>query len=125
MSTSNRPAMGPGTFERVLRGSLDKLPPEKSNVVRVFLSSGFTDFQHERNVLASEAVPQLRAYCHAKGLDLQVVDLQWGTHPEDITEPQTRDTSLREIYKCRESSLGSCFVVSYTLHLGHKRSCSY
>ena len=30
------------------------------------------DFQHERNVLASEAVPQLRTYCHTKGLDLQV-----------------------------------------------------
>ncbi|KAK2183297.1 hypothetical protein NP493_317g02058 [Ridgeia piscesae] len=110
MSMDRHRAMGPGAFERVLRGALDKLPPEKSNVVRVFLSSGFTDFQHERNVLASEAVPQLRTYCHTKGLDLQVVDLQWGAHPEDVTEPGARDTSRGEIRKCCQSSLGSCLV---------------
>ena len=42
MSTSSRRAVPPGTFERVLRGSLDNLPPEQSSVIRVFLSSGFT-----------------------------------------------------------------------------------
>ena len=43
----------------------------------------------------------------------QVVDLQWGVHPEDITEPVAMETSLREIENCHNSSLGSCFVVSY------------
>ena len=35
------------------------------------MCSFFVDFQHERNILASEAIPSLRTYCHAKGLDLQ------------------------------------------------------
>ena len=35
------------------------------------MCSFFVDFQHERNILAGEAIPSLRTYCHAKGLDLQ------------------------------------------------------
>ncbi|WAR21878.1 NWD2-like protein, partial [Mya arenaria] len=63
--------MEPDITERVFSGTLANLPELESTVVRVFLSSTFTDFQVERNWVMKHAVPILRKFCQERGLDFQ------------------------------------------------------
>ncbi|WAR21880.1 NWD1-like protein [Mya arenaria] len=63
--------MEPDITERVFSGTLANLPELESTVVRVFLSSTFTDFQMERNWVMKHAVPILRKFCQERGLDFQ------------------------------------------------------
>ncbi len=77
-------------LKRVFSGSLEKLPPPTSKVVRIFTSSTFTgdlkpcsfnslqsnifpDTTVERNCLMEEVYPKIKEFCReTHGLDFQV-----------------------------------------------------
>uniref|UniRef100_A0A914VP66 Uncharacterized protein n=1 Tax=Plectus sambesii TaxID=2011161 RepID=A0A914VP66_9BILA len=44
---------------------------QRSNIVRIFLSSTFLDFVHERNRLFNDAFPELEQWCQEKGVHFQ------------------------------------------------------
>ena len=57
----------------VMSGRFDYLPPSISKVVRIFLSSTFTDTYTERNMLIKNVYPRLKRLCRDKyQLDFQV-----------------------------------------------------
>jgi len=57
----------------LLRGRSQELPDVRSKVVRVFVSSTFTDTLAERDSLIENAFPKLKDYCREKyGLEFQV-----------------------------------------------------
>ena len=69
----------------VLHGRFDHLPPAPSKVVRIFLSSTFTDTYVERNLLIKRVYPKLQRICKEKyDLDFQVM-LCWIHHKFDQT----------------------------------------
>lgn len=45
--------------------------------VRIFVSSTFKDFHHEREVLVKEIFPDLRLWCESRRLHLIECDLRW------------------------------------------------
>lgn len=45
--------------------------------VRIFVSSTFKDFMHEREVLVKQVFPDLRAWCEKRRLHLVDCDLRW------------------------------------------------
>ena len=47
----------------VMSGRFDDLPPPISRVVRIFLSSTFTDTYTERNMLIKNVYPRLKRLC--------------------------------------------------------------
>ena len=47
-------------------------------VIRVFVSSTFSDLVAERNALAADVWPVLEEYCRQRGFTLQAIDLRWG-----------------------------------------------
>ncbi|KAJ8320337.1 hypothetical protein KUTeg_001924 [Tegillarca granosa] len=78
--------MAQQTVKSVLRGSLDDLPTLNSRLVRIFISSTFTDTKEERNLLLEKEYPRLKSYCKEKyGLEFQVVDMRWGV-PEEASD---------------------------------------
>ncbi|XP_053407147.1 uncharacterized protein LOC123546872 [Mercenaria mercenaria] len=106
---SNRP-VGSDTMEAVLSGSFCNLPDKESSVVRIFLSSTFTDMQAERNWLMKNAFPQLRQFCQQRGLDFQIADMRWGVREDATDDHRTTELCLHEIKNCQKLSRGPNFV---------------
>jgi hypothetical protein len=73
--------------------------PKPSKVIRIFVSSTFTDFFNEREVLVKQVFPELKEWCTNRGLDLIECDLRWGV-PKDSTNEETILTCLEELDRC-------------------------
>ena len=60
-------------IDYVYHGRVENLPRSTSKIVRIFLSSTFTDTTTERNLLMKNVFPDLRRYCRDKyDVDFQV-----------------------------------------------------
>ncbi|ELU03857.1 hypothetical protein CAPTEDRAFT_76033, partial [Capitella teleta] len=97
-------------IQKLFAGSLEDLPQQESNVVRVFLSSTFTDHEHERNLLTNVVSPWLRKYCWERGLIFQMVDMRWGVTDDASAHQRTNEIVMEEIHKCRNISRGPFFL---------------
>jgi len=64
---------------------------------RLFVSSTFSDFAQERELLQSKVFPALDAYCAAKGYQFHAVDLRWGVNEEAQLDQRTAEICLGEV----------------------------
>ncbi|XP_076445390.1 NACHT domain- and WD repeat-containing protein 1-like [Babylonia areolata] len=94
----------------MIEGDLEDLPHLPRSIVRIFLSSTFSDMRAERNMLARQVYPQLRQHCAQFDLDFQVVDLRWGLTAETQNDHSGTKVCLQEIKNCQDVSLGPNFV---------------
>lgn len=105
------------TVQKIVRGDIIDLPKTRSKIVRIFLSSTFTDTHEERDYLIENIYPKLRDYCkNEHGLDFQIVDMRWGIPNETSNDHSTTSICLTEIENCQNLSLGPNFIV----FLSHK-----
>jgi WD40 repeat protein len=93
-----------------------------SSLIRLFVSSTFSDFVLEREVLQQDVFPRLRTLCESEGCRFQPVDLRWGVSEEAANEKRTLAICLEEIVRCQRISpdlnllillgerYGSCFL---------------
>ncbi|XP_065054750.1 NACHT domain- and WD repeat-containing protein 1-like isoform X2 [Rhopilema esculentum] len=95
---------------QVLQGSLESHSAFKAKIVRVFVSSTFTDTIVERNALMQEAYPKIKKFCQELGYEFQVVDMRWGIRAEALDDHQTLELCIREIEKCQNLSTGPSFL---------------
>ena len=49
---------------------------------RLFISSTFSDFQEERELLHSKVFPEIKKYARDRGFEFQPIDLRWGVAQE-------------------------------------------
>ena len=52
--------------------------PRFRPVIRVFVSSTFSDLKHERHALQAQVFPRLEQLCGQHGFQFQAIDLRWG-----------------------------------------------
>ncbi|KAK7501922.1 hypothetical protein BaRGS_00006674 [Batillaria attramentaria] len=97
-------------FDKMLEGEMEDLPHLPRSIVRIFLSSTFSDMRAERNMLARQVYPELRRRCTEVDLDFQVVDLRWGLTSETENDHSGTKVCLQEIKNCQHVSLGPNFV---------------
>jgi hypothetical protein len=81
-----------------------------SQIFRLFISSTFADFRHEREALHERVFPALEAHCQARGAQFEVVDLRWGISPEAQDDLRTLKICLEEVERCRRIGLSPHFV---------------
>lgn len=83
-----------------------------TKIIRLFLSSTFVDFYHERDRLQS-VWASLRDYTRRNRIDVgfQVVDLRWGIPPADFIRTDTMDICLGEVRRSRDISLHPHFML--------------
>lgn len=72
-----------------------------SNNIRVFVSSTFRDFGHERDFMMSKTLPIMRDFCFRKGLTITFVDLRWGVTSEESGRGDVIKLCLDEVDACR------------------------
>ena len=66
-------------------------------VIRVFVSSTFSDMKHERNALAADAFPKLEQICQHQGFQFQAIDLRWGVSTEASLDHRTMRICFDEL----------------------------
>ena len=81
-----------------------------SPIFRLFISSTFADFRHEREALHTRVFPLLEAHCRAKGARFDVVDLRWGISPGAQDDFRTLKICIEEVERCRRIGLTPHFV---------------
>ena len=75
-----------------------------SNIVRIFVSSTFSDFEKERDALQEKVFLRLQKLCMDEGMQFQAVDLRWGVSAEDAHSQQTMDICMEELNRCKKLS---------------------
>lgn len=83
----------------------------RDTIFRLFLSSTFSDFQHERRALHKRVFPVLDEHARAHGARFEVVDLRWGISREAQDNNHTLSICLGEIARCQRIGLPPNFAV--------------
>ncbi|KAL7396393.1 hypothetical protein ABVT39_005119 [Epinephelus coioides] len=110
------------TLQDILRGRTDgaKKMRSSSNMIRVFISSTFTDMSSERKALLEKAYPEVLAFCRSLGLVFEVLDLRWGIRGISSGDHEACDVFLQEINTCQRISAGPAFVALLGNRYGHR-----
>jgi WD40 repeat protein len=82
-----------------------------SRIFRVFVSSTFSDFAAEREVLRTRVLQPMAELLLARGFLLQVIDLRWGITTEAALGNQAVQICLDQVRLCQERSPRPNFVV--------------
>ncbi|XP_051886627.1 NACHT domain- and WD repeat-containing protein 1 [Pristis pectinata] len=106
--------------QALLQGKPVNLPVDKSNTVRVFISSTFTDMCMERDALLDKAYPEVQAFCQKLGLVFEVVDMRWGVPNTLTADHMSTELCLREIESCQRVSLGPTFIALVGSRYGYR-----
>ncbi|MDO6774825.1 DUF4062 domain-containing protein [Shewanella sp. 3_MG-2023] len=72
-----------------------------SKTFRLFISSTFSDFKREREVLQSNVFPQIKNYAAQQGYTFQPIDLRWGVSNEAQLDQKTLELCLDEVKACK------------------------
>src|SRR5882672_11008148 len=90
----------------------DLLPkPRLRPVIRVFVSSTFSDMTHERNALQEHVFPKLEQLCLRSGFQFQAIDLRWGVSTEAGLDHRTIRICFDELRRAQEISPRPNFVI--------------
>ncbi len=68
---------------------------------RLFISSTFSDFKKEREVLQADVFPVIKEYALSKGYTFQPIDLRWGVSEEAQLDQKTIELCLNEVRNCK------------------------
>jgi hypothetical protein len=74
----------------------------QNKTFRLFISSTFSDFSREREVLQSKIFPYIKDYASKYGYSFQPIDLRWGVSNEAQLDQKTLDLCLSEVRTCKK-----------------------
>ena len=80
-------------------------------VIRVFVSSTFSDMKLERNALQEQVFPKLEELCLKNGFQFQSIDLRWGVSTEAGLDHRTMRICFDELRRAQEISPEPNFLV--------------
>ncbi|MDQ6975280.1 MAG: DUF4062 domain-containing protein, partial [Mariprofundaceae bacterium] len=72
-----------------------------TQIFRLFISSTFSDFSRERDVLQQHVFPEIDKYCQTIGYYFQPIDLRWGVTEEAQLDQKTLELCLNEVKTCK------------------------
>src|SRR6266511_5340526 len=80
-------------------------------VIRVFVSSTFTDLKHERDALQRDVFPKLEQLCASRQFQFQAIDLRWGVPTEAILYHRTMRKFFEALRRSQEISPQPNFLI--------------
>ncbi|KAM6921186.1 NACHT domain- and WD repeat-containing protein 1 [Xenentodon cancila] len=93
---------------------------QRTNMIRVFVSSTSTDMSSERKALLERAYPEVLTFCRCLGLVFEVVDLRWGIRNDTFGDHEACEVSLQEIQTSQRISAGPSFIALLGNRYGHR-----
>ena len=89
-----------------------KIPVKRAlPIIRVFVSSTFSDLKHERNSLHARVWPELERYCQQRGFTFQAIDLRWGVPAEAGLDHRTMRICFEELRRSQTTSPEPNFLI--------------
>ena len=85
--------------------------PRVRPVIRLFVSSTFSDMKHERNALQEDVFPRLELLCSRNGFQFQAIDLRWGVSSEAGLAHRTMRICFDELRRAQEISPEPNFLI--------------
>jgi hypothetical protein len=85
--------------------------PRRRPVIRVFVSSTFSDLKPERNALQAQVFPKLEQLCAQNGFQFQAIDLRWGVSSEAGLDHRTMRICFDELRRAQEISPRPNFLI--------------
>ncbi len=73
----------------------------QSKIFRLFISSTFSDFAKEREVLQTKVFPYIKDHASKQGYVFQPIDLRWGVNNEAQLDQKTLELCLNEVRECK------------------------
>src|SRR5512141_1938384 len=89
----------------------NRKPTRLRPIIRVFVSSTFSDMKHERNALQADVFPKLEQLCLQNGFQFQAIDLRWGVSTEAGLDHRTMRICLDELCRAQEISPRPNFLI--------------
>ncbi len=80
-------------------------------VIRVFVSSTFSDMKHERKSLYDDVFPKLEQLCQRQGFQFQAIDLRWGISTEAGLDHRTMRICFDELRRAQDISPRPNFLI--------------
>jgi hypothetical protein len=80
-------------------------------LIRVFVSSTFSDLKLERDALQQRVFPKLEQRCLAEGFQFQAIDLRWGVSTEAGLDHRTMRICFEELRRSQEVSPEPNFLI--------------
>ncbi|XP_074657170.1 telomerase protein component 1-like [Tubulanus polymorphus] len=77
--------------------------------IRLFVSSTFSDFFNEREILVKRVFPELQEWLYQRNLYLVECDLRWGI-PKFTSTAETIATCMEEIDRCKQDNVQPFFL---------------
>jgi WD40 repeat protein len=87
------------------------MPQRFRPVIRIFVSSTFSDLTAERNALEQHVWPALNKLCQRQGFQFQAIDLRWGVSTEAGLDHRTMRICLDELKRSQEVSPQPNFLI--------------
>ena len=80
-------------------------------MIRVFVSSTFTDFKHERDALHQNVFRKFQRHCATRGFQFQAIDLRWGVPMEAALDHRTMQICFEEQRRSQQISPQPNFLI--------------
>ncbi|VVC25017.1 Hypothetical protein CINCED_3A014644 [Cinara cedri] len=96
--------------QRVFRGELDTAKWAIPRLVKVFVASTRNDFLEERRCILENVGPDLQNLYDSTGLEVEFVDMHYGSESDPMKNPFLFAEHLEEIRNCRAISRGCFFM---------------
>lgn len=80
-------------------------------IIRVFVSSTFSDLKLERDALQLRVFPKLEQLCLRDGFQFQAIDLRWGVSTEAGLDHRTMHICFEELRRSQEISPEPNFLI--------------
>ena len=80
-------------------------------IIRVFVSSTFSDLIHERNALHARVWPELERYCQQRGFTFHAIDLRWRVSAEAGLDHRTMRICFEELRRSQDTSPEPNFLI--------------
>lgn len=80
-------------------------------IIRVFISSTFSDLKAERDALQKWVYPKLETECLKKGFQFQAIDLRWGVPTEAGLDHRTMKICFEELRRAQKISPEPNFLI--------------
>lgn len=81
-------------------------PTKNNRIIRVFVSSTFSDMDNERNYLMTKVFPQLKEIARRRNVTFVELDLRWGIPDEDTRNGKVLQTCLDAIRDSKPFFIG-------------------